>query len=95
MIKYMSLSISTLPPPNPIPVNMGSYSLPTNADQINLKCWPIAIAEYEKKGPDAKDLNYLLVIINPMAITAMIRTSSPIVRPKIEPILDGVQLQNS
>ena len=28
-----------------------------------------------------------------MAITAMIRTSSPIVRPKIEPILDGVQLQ--
>ena len=48
MIKYMSLSISTLPPPNPIPVNMGSYSLPKNADQINLKCWPIAIAEYEK-----------------------------------------------
>ena len=48
MIKYMSLSISTLPPPNPIPVNMGSYSLPTNADQINLKCWPIAIVEYEK-----------------------------------------------
>ena len=48
MIKYMSLSISTLPPPNPIPVNMGSYSLPTNADQINLKCWLIAIAEYEK-----------------------------------------------
>ena len=48
MIKYMSLSISIPPPPNPIPVNMGSYSLPTNADQINLKYWPIAIAEYEK-----------------------------------------------
>lgn len=46
-----------------------------------------------KNGPDAKDLDYLLVIINP--ITAMIRTSSSIVRPKIEPILDGVQLQNS
>ena len=48
-----------------------------------------------KNGPHAKDLDYLLVIINPMAITAMIRTSSSIVRPKIEPILDGVQLQNS
>ena len=50
MIKYMSLSPLHFhpPPPNPIPVNMGSYSLPTNADQINLKCWPIAIAEDEK-----------------------------------------------